>query len=134
MPDLVSAHNGYIEVYLDLGWAGVSLIALILISGYRHASKAFQRDPKLGSLMLAYIATGTFYCITEVGFRVLTPSWIFLLLAVVTSSGVAAGFLGGEAPEILASRSGTASGTLARHKLIPARKTAYAGRPGIHPA
>src|SRR5882672_1930635 len=61
MPDLVSAHNGYIEVYLDLGWAGVSLIALILISGYRHASKAFQRDPKLGSLMLAYIATGTFY-------------------------------------------------------------------------
>jgi len=94
MPDLVSAHNGYIEVYLDLGWVGVSLITLILISGYRHASRAFQRDPKLGSLMLAYIATGTFYSITEVGFRVLTPSWIFLLLAVVTSSGVAAGLFG----------------------------------------
>ena len=131
MPDLVSAHNGYIEVYLDLGWAGVSLIALILISGYRHASKAFQRDPKLGSLMLAYIATGTFYSITEVGFRVLTPSWIFLLLAVVTSSGVAAGFLGGEAPEILVSRSGTANRTPANNKLIPARKTAYAERRGF---
>jgi len=94
MPDLVSAHNGYIEVYLDLGWVGVSLITLILISGYRHASKAFQHDPELGSLMLAYITTGTFYSITEVGFRVLTPSWIFLLLAVVTSSGVAAGLFG----------------------------------------
>jgi len=131
MPDLVSAHNGYIEVYLDLGWAGVSLIALILISGYRHASKAFQRDPKLGSLMLAYIATGTFYSITEVGFRVLTPSWIFLLLAVVTSSGVAAGFLGGEEPEILVSRSGTASRTPASNKLIRARKTVYAERRGF---
>ena len=134
MPDLVSAHNGYIEAYLDLGWVGVSLIALILIKGYRHASKAFQRDPALGSLMLAYIATGTFYSITEVGFRVLTPSWIFLLLAVVTSNGVAAGLFGGEAPEIFDSRSDTTSRTLARNKLIPARKTTYAGRPGIHPA
>jgi exopolysaccharide production protein ExoQ len=131
MPDLVSAHNGYIEVYLDLGWVGVCLIALILISGYRHASKAFQRDPKLGSLMLAYISTGAFYSITEVGFRVLTPSWIFLLLAVVTSSGVAAGLLGGEAPEILASRSGTASRTPASNKLIPARKTVSADRRGF---
>ena len=131
MPDLVSAHNGYIEVYLDLGWVGVCLIALIIISGYRHASKAFQRDPKLGSLMLAYIATGAFYSITEVGFRVLTPSWIFLLLAVVTSSGVAAGLFGGEAPEILALRSGTASRLPASNKLIPERKTIYAGRRGF---
>ena len=79
MSNLVSAHNGYIEVYLDLGWVGVCLIALILISGYWRAVKAFKRDPQLGSLLLAYIATGIFYSITEVGFRVLGPSWIFLL-------------------------------------------------------
>ena len=34
---LNEAHNGYIEVYLNLGWIGVCLIALILISGYRRA-------------------------------------------------------------------------------------------------
>jgi O-antigen ligase len=94
MPDLVSAHNGYIEVYLDLGWVGVCLITLVLVSGYRNAAKAFQRDPKLGSLLLTYVITGTFYSIAEVGFRVLTPSWIFLLLAVVGASGVAAGRIG----------------------------------------
>jgi exopolysaccharide production protein ExoQ len=85
--NLVSAHNGYLEVYLDLGGVGVCLIALILVSGYRKAVKAYQLNPALGSLMLAYIATSTIYSITEVGFRVLGPSWIFLLLAVVTASG-----------------------------------------------
>ena len=77
----MSAHNGYIEVYLDLGWIGVCLIALILISGYRRAIKAFQRDRELGSLFLAYVATATIYSITEAGFRVLTASWIFLLVS-----------------------------------------------------
>jgi exopolysaccharide production protein ExoQ len=102
MSDLVSAHNGYIEVYLDLGLVGVCLIALILISGYRHASQAFRRDPELGSLILAYVATSIFYSITEVGFRVLGPSWIFLLLAVVSANGVAAvGRIGPRTPEAL---------------------------------
>jgi exopolysaccharide production protein ExoQ len=90
--NLVSAHNGYLEVYLDLGLVGLCLIALILISGYRNAIKTFQREPELGSLILAYIAAGTIYSITEAGFRVLGPSWIFLLLAVVSASGVVKGF------------------------------------------
>ena len=93
--DLVSAHNGYIEVYLDLGWIGVCLIALILISGYRRASQEhFSAIPSLRSLMLAYVTTATFYSITEAGFRILTPSWIFLLLAVVSASGVVSGLFG----------------------------------------
>ena len=92
--NLVSAHNGYIEVYLDLGWIGVCLIALILINGYLRASQSFQRNPELGRLLLAYIATGAIYNITEVGFRILCPNWIFLLLAIVTSTGVCTGLCG----------------------------------------
>ena len=109
---------------------GVCLIVLILISGYRRASKAFRRDPELGSLMLAYVTTGTFYSITEAGFRLLTPSWIFLLLAVVGASGVAAGLLGGEAPKILAPRGGIASRTPASNKLIPEREAVYTAQRG----
>jgi O-antigen ligase len=88
---LNEAHDGYIEVYLNLGWVGVCLISLILISGYRRASQAFKRDPDLSSLMLAYIICTAVYSITEAGFRMLDPIWIFLLLAVVCSSGIAAG-------------------------------------------
>jgi len=94
MPDLVSAHNGYLEVYLDLGMVGVVLIVLILISGYRHASRAFQYNPDVGGLMLTYIATATFYNVTEAGFRLLTASWIFLLLALVGAYGISAGCFG----------------------------------------
>jgi exopolysaccharide production protein ExoQ len=100
MSNLVSAHNGYIEVYLDLGWVGLCLIALILVTGYQRAVKVLRRDPQFGSLILAYIITGAFYSITEVGFRVLGPSWIFLLLAVVSANGVAAGLFGRKSARI----------------------------------
>jgi exopolysaccharide production protein ExoQ len=123
--NLVSAHNGYIEVYLDLGFVGLSLIASILISGYIRASRALKRDGGFGGLMLAYIITIAFYNVTEVGFRVLGPSWIFLLLAIVSASGVVAGLFGGERLKISASRS-AASGTTASNKLIPERETVYA--------
>ena len=104
LSNLNSAHNGYLQIYLDLGLVGVCLIVLILISGYRNASKAFQHNPEFASLLLACIATATFYSITEAGFRILTPSWIFLLLGVVGSSGVARGLLGDQALRTLVSR------------------------------
>jgi exopolysaccharide production protein ExoQ len=85
---LNEAHNGYIEVYLNLGWMGVGLIALILIHGYRHAVAAFRRDPTIGGLMLAYVVAAAIYSVTEAGFRLLDPIWIFLLLAVVGAGGV----------------------------------------------
>jgi exopolysaccharide production protein ExoQ len=99
--NLVSAHNGYIQVYLDLGWLGICMIAVILIRGYWRACAAFRRNPEFGSLALAYIATAAIYSITEAGFRVMTPTWIFLQLAVVGASGVVAGLLDNRAAEIL---------------------------------
>jgi exopolysaccharide production protein ExoQ len=121
------AHDGYIEVYLNLGWIGVCLIALILMSGYRHAGKAFRRDPALGSLMLAYIMATAIYAITEAAFRMLDPIWIFLLLAVVTASVVADP--SGDGPqETLDSHSGIASRTPAGNKRISEREPTYGVR------
>lgn len=85
------AHNGYLEVYLNLGWLGVGLIALILIKGYTNVVAAFRHDPPAGRLWLAYLFAAAFYSVAEAGFRLLNPIWIFLLLAVVASSGIAAG-------------------------------------------
>lgn len=88
-----SAHDGYIDVYLNLGWIGVSLIGVILVGGYRRACTAFRRNPEIGSLMLAYVATAAIYSITEAGFRILTPTWISLLLATVAANGYASGLV-----------------------------------------
>jgi len=93
---LNEAHNGYIEIYVNLGWIGVCLIALVLISGYRRAVAAFAMDPTIGGLMLAYIVVSAVYSITEAGFRSPQPMWVFLLLAIFSASGVAAGLIGGD--------------------------------------
>jgi len=85
------AHDGYIETYLNLGWIGVGLLAILLITGYQRAFKAFQRDPELGGLLLAFVAAVAIYSITEAGFRALNPAWIFLLVAIFASSGVTTG-------------------------------------------
>jgi len=124
--NLVSAHNGYIEVYLDLGLVGLCLITTILISGYWRAGKAFQRNREIGPLILPYIVTSAFYNITEGGFRVLGSSWIFLLLAVVTASGVAAGLVGDRKLGVPSSRDSRARRTTAANELISERQTAYA--------
>jgi exopolysaccharide production protein ExoQ len=88
---LNEAHNGYIEVYLNLGWVGLGLMGFILIDGYRRSVKAFRREPVLGGLMLAYVLTAITYNLTEAGFRMLNPIWIFFLLAVMEASSIAAG-------------------------------------------
>jgi exopolysaccharide production protein ExoQ len=126
--DLNEAHDGYVEVYLNLGLIGVCLIALVLLSGYRCAVGAFRLNPSIGGLMLAYIIAAAVYSISEAGFRMLDLIWIFLLLAVVSASGVAAGLLGEKAPRIPGSRRGTASRTAGIDELIPKSETILTAR------
>jgi len=77
------AHNGYLETYLNLGWVGVALLALVLASGYRTVMIATRRFPSPGTLMLAYFVVGVVYNFTEAAlFRMVTPVWIVLLLAI----------------------------------------------------
>lgn len=97
---LNEAHDGYIEVYLNLGWIGLVLIALILLDAYRRANQAFRRMPALGGLLLAYVLTGVTYNMTEAGFRMLNPFWIFFLLAVIESGGVATGAITAVSPPV----------------------------------
>lgn len=95
------AHNGYIEVYLNLGWMGIGFLALILVTGYLRAAAAFRGNPQIGSLMLAFLATTAMYGITEAGFRILTPTWTFLMIAHITSTRYAL-----DRPRSLGSRGG----------------------------
>ena len=124
---LNEAHDGYIEVYLNLGWIGVCLISIILIGGYGRAVAAFRVNPSIGGLMLAYIVAASVYSITEAGFRSLDPIWIFLLLAVVSARSVVAGIFVDEAPRNLAPRGRTETKTSATNEPAPERETVYAG-------
>lgn len=80
---LNEAHNGYLEVYLNLGYIGVTLLAVLIVTGYRNVIAAFRQDIHLGRLKLAYFLAAVVYSFTEAGFRMLDPIWIFFLLATV---------------------------------------------------
>jgi exopolysaccharide production protein ExoQ len=78
------AHNGYIEVYLELGWIGVILLTAIAFAGYRNAVAMLRWDRDMGRIRMAFIAIGLVYNVTEAGFRMMTITWfVFLLSAVV---------------------------------------------------
>jgi O-antigen ligase len=81
------AHNGYLEVYLNLGWIGIALLAVVLVTSYRNIVKAYRRDPNAGGLRLAYFVTGVAYNFTESAIRIMHPVWIFFLLAAMAVPG-----------------------------------------------
>jgi exopolysaccharide production protein ExoQ len=76
------AHNGYLEIFLDLGWIGVVLLGLVFLVGYRNVIRVLRRDPNVGRLRLAFLVAAAVYNLTEHAFRDLHPVWIIFLLAV----------------------------------------------------
>lgn len=123
-PELLNeAHNGYIEVYLNLGVVGVCLLLIVLLRGYLNAIKAYGLNPSVGSLMLAYIIASVAYSFTEAGFRMLDPIWLFLLLALFSSTGVLAGYFRGEAIKVIDSPGRASKKTSAPSQLIATRET-----------
>ncbi len=79
---LQEAHNGYLEVYLNLGFAGLAFLAVVIVTGYRHILTVFRRNQHAGSIRLAFFTAGLIYSFTEAGFRMMSPMWICFLLAV----------------------------------------------------
>jgi O-antigen ligase len=82
MPGIQEAHNGYIEVYLNLGWIGVTLLGVLMVTGYRNVMAALRHDPGAGRIRLAYFVVAVIYSLTEAGFRMMSLTWIFFLLAI----------------------------------------------------
>jgi exopolysaccharide production protein ExoQ len=79
----IEAHNGYLEVFLNLGWLGIILFGMLILSGYRNAFAAFRRKPQTNGIRIAFLVIAVIYNLTESSVRVLNPVWIFFLLSVV---------------------------------------------------
>ena len=68
------AHNGYLEIYLNLGWIGIMLLAVVIFTGYGTISSALRNrrptsQPRLGYLLIAIV----FNCTEAAFFRMMTP-------------------------------------------------------------
>jgi O-antigen ligase len=83
------AHNGYIEIFVNLGWTGVALLAVVMTTGYRTVVGAYRRNLPTGSLSLAYFVVGVVYNFTEAAFfRMMAPAWILFLLVITSAPPV----------------------------------------------
>jgi exopolysaccharide production protein ExoQ len=80
---LNQAHNGYIEIYLNLGWVGLILLSAIIVAGYRNIMKELRSSPETSRLKLAFFFICLVYNFTEASFKMMCPVWILFLWAVM---------------------------------------------------
>jgi len=76
---LNEAHNGYLQVYLNLGLIGLLLVVIFLVASYRNICRRLAPPPSLDSLALAIWAVLVFYNITEAAFLA-SLLWVVFLL------------------------------------------------------
>ncbi|HVT93848.1 MAG TPA: O-antigen ligase family protein [Bryobacteraceae bacterium] len=79
------AHNGYLEIYLNLGLTGLTLLLGFLVTGYRTICEKLTTS-KLASLAVGFWTVLLFYSVTEAGFRS-GLMWLTFLLGTLTVSG-----------------------------------------------
>ena len=80
--NVLEAHNGYLQTYLELGLIGLSLLCTFLIATYRKVCKRLEPLTPLGTLGLGLWTLLLFYNVTEATFG---PGLLFVtfLLAAI---------------------------------------------------
>jgi hypothetical protein len=79
---ITEAHDGYLEMYLNLGWVGLAVLATLMWTGYRNILRLLDRTPASGRLRLGYFVVAVIYNFTEAGFRSTDLVWIAFLIAI----------------------------------------------------
>lgn len=84
-PGIQEAHNGYLEVYLNLGCCGLALLLFIIVTSFQRTIRLFHDDTTWGPLAVAYCVVAVIYSFTEAGFRMLCPIWFMFVLFTVAA-------------------------------------------------
>ena len=78
------SHNGYLEVFLELGIVGLILLLGILISFWFRASAALRTQFEIGAFAICFLLMAAFHNITEASFlRSTSHIWTMLVFLMV---------------------------------------------------
>jgi exopolysaccharide production protein ExoQ len=77
------AHDGYLDIYLDLGVIGIGLLFSVITSAFRAVLKFIKTDFECGVFQLAILTAAVLYNITESAFRPGLLMYFFFTLAVI---------------------------------------------------
>ena len=78
------AHNGYLEIYLNLGLMGLFIIIGVLIAAYWKIRPELFRNFEWGRYRLGFFVAVPLYNCTEAGFRILNPILLVFYLIAIT--------------------------------------------------
>jgi exopolysaccharide production protein ExoQ len=81
--NVLEAHNGYLETYLELGVIGLFLVCAFLIATYRKVCRRLEPLTPLGTLGLGLWTLLLFYNVTEAALGG-GQLWLILIMASVT--------------------------------------------------
>jgi O-antigen ligase len=80
---VTSAHNGYLDVYLELGMVGLFLFAGFLLTVFLKGKRSLAKDVVYGRLRLAVLAVYILYNVTESGYKATNLIFFLLLLIAI---------------------------------------------------
>ena len=110
-----SAHNGYLDVLLELGLPGLALLGLVIARAVRLGARRLAAEPGFGSLTVVMLAAVLFNNLFEGSFlRLNHLYWFLFLLFALRAPGEQAGY-----PAVGAGSPG-ATGSQVRSGLAPA--------------
>ena len=78
-----NAHNGYLQVYLDLGLIGIFFVMTWIFSGLKKIWRSVQSDYAIGLLRFIFILVAVFYSYTEAAFSGVSLIWIILFFGIM---------------------------------------------------
>jgi O-antigen ligase len=77
------AHNGYLEIYLDLGLVGLSMFFALIVATFGKIRRELLRNFEWGRFGLGFLLALLLHELTEVSFRGPHPFWfIFYVIAI----------------------------------------------------
>lgn len=87
--EIWQAHNGYIDIYLNIGIVGLGFLVISIISGGLKAIKHLDHDYAYALLRISFIMVAIFYNWTEAAFKPVSNIFVLLLLGLMegTTSG-----------------------------------------------
>jgi exopolysaccharide production protein ExoQ len=74
------AHNGYLEIYLNLGWIGLTLFAGVVFTAYVRSKRAMAVQLDYGCFRIVLWLAALFLNMTEAVFKAGSAIWILFLI------------------------------------------------------
>jgi O-antigen ligase len=78
--DIKSAHNGYLETYLDGGILGLFTLAILLFNVGWRSGREFLRGTEYGRISFAFFVIMLLHNISEASFARRSPLWFAFLV------------------------------------------------------